>query len=175
MEQFVLENPSLRQAIEFMVRAHGTQQRKTGGPYYEHPVAVCRIVMERFGVKEEKILRAALFHDVLEDTPVTRAELAAAWGDEVAGIVAEVTKSGRPAGMEKEAYARRVYGKLRGASAEAKVVKTADRIHNLQGLEQMGRGFLKAYVVDTELLLPTLEDCPYVKFLKADFARVKEL
>lgn len=61
----------LRRAYRFARAAHGTQRRRHGTPYIEHPVEVAWLAHERFEVTDGEVLAAALLHDVLEDTDAT--------------------------------------------------------------------------------------------------------
>ena len=70
--------------------AHAGQERKSGEPYITHPVAVARVLTE-LGMDAETII-AALLHDTLEDTALTREVLAGEFGEVVAELVDGVTK-----------------------------------------------------------------------------------
>ena len=70
--------------------AHAGQERKSGEPYITHPVAVARVLAE-LGMDAETII-AALLHDTLEDTALTREVLAGEFGEVVAELVDGVTK-----------------------------------------------------------------------------------
>jgi (p)ppGpp synthase/HD superfamily hydrolase len=128
-------NPEiLERAIRIAVRQHAGQLRKGDAePFITHPVAV-GLICARAGLPAETIA-AALLHDVVEDTGMTGKELASALGEggeEIAGIVQDVTKaSGRLSWEEK---ARRYLEHLRTAPLEALAVAAADKIHNLYAL-----------------------------------------
>lgn len=124
----------LELAIRTAVCQHQGQVRKGDNqPFITHPVAVA-LICARAGLSARTIA-AALLHDVVEDTKMTRSELAhelGAEGDKVAGIVADVTKvPGRLTWGEKS---RRYVEHLRGADREALAVAVADKIHNLYAL-----------------------------------------
>ena len=71
--------------------AHDGQNRKSGEPYIFHPIAVARILAEiRL---DSRSLMAAILHDVLEDTDITRDELANKFGEDVVNMVEGVTKN----------------------------------------------------------------------------------
>ena len=86
-----------KRAAEFAERAHAAidQRRKySNEPYIVHPRAVATLVGE---VTEcEKTIAAAWLHDVVEDTPVTIEEVLTQFGEEVAGLVADLTDIARP-------------------------------------------------------------------------------
>ncbi|MGB9578180.1 MAG: HD domain-containing protein, partial [Halothiobacillaceae bacterium] len=78
------------QAYAFSKQAHEGQLRVSGEPYITHPVAVAEILA---GLRlDEKTIIAALLHDVIEDTPTARDQIAAEYGDEVAHLVDGVSK-----------------------------------------------------------------------------------
>jgi guanosine-3',5'-bis(diphosphate) 3'-pyrophosphohydrolase len=118
------------------LKAHDGQFRKTDTtPYIAHPVMVAE-TLARAGFPD-LVTAAALVHDVIEDTSVTREELLAALGEEVIAIVDAVTEDkSLPWEARKSAYIEQV----RGAGAEAKAVSLADKIHNIESmLDAYGR------------------------------------
>ena len=70
--------------------AHDGQMRSSGDPYITHPVAVT-VLLANMKLDHET-LAAGLMHDVIEDTPVTKQELAAEFGETIAGLVEGVSK-----------------------------------------------------------------------------------
>src|SRR5215475_5917412 len=80
----------VRRAYEVGALAHAGQTRKSGEPYITHPVAVAGILAE-LGMDAETIV-AAILHDTLEDTPLSREEIESAFGPTVAALVDGVTK-----------------------------------------------------------------------------------
>jgi len=82
--------PLLRRAWEVGAAAHAGQTRKSGEPYITHPVAVAQVLAE-LGLDVEALI-AAILHDTIEDTPLTREALAAEFGEAVAELVDGVTK-----------------------------------------------------------------------------------
>ncbi|MEY4723119.1 MAG: pyrophosphokinae, partial [Candidatus Parcubacteria bacterium] len=83
----------VRLAFDFAREAHEGQTRTSGEPYITHPLAAAEILAEmRFPVN---IVIAGLLHDVPEDTKKTVADIRKDFGDDVAGIVAGITKLGK--------------------------------------------------------------------------------
>jgi (p)ppGpp synthase/HD superfamily hydrolase len=116
-------------AIGFAARAHEGQHRKAGDiPYIAHPVAVAMMLQE-MGC-EPTVVAAGLLHDVVEDCNVTLVELRAAFGDEVADIVAYLTEP--PRTMRWEQRKEKMIHSLRQAPLPVKLVAAADKYHNLQ-------------------------------------------
>ena len=118
------------------MRMHGTQTRASGDPYFAHPIEVAGILTE-YRLDTATIV-TALLHDVIEDTPVTRADIEAAFGADIAELVEGVTKLSR---LELTAEYTRQAENLRkfilAISKDVRVlmVKLADRLHNMRTLQ----------------------------------------
>src|SRR5690606_5983248 len=72
------QRSQLRRAWAVGAAAHAGQTRKSGEPYITHPVAVARVLAEQ-GLDVETLV-AAILHDTIEDTPLSRADIAAQFG-----------------------------------------------------------------------------------------------
>ena len=116
-------------AQRFCVAAHADQKRDNGADYATHPHAVAEILRE-CGVTDEITLAAAYLHDVIEDTTVGEAELRAEFGDDVCGLVVELTCR-PPPGSPFEVKQALLVEHCRHMSPRARYVKLADRLHNL--------------------------------------------
>lgn len=138
--------------------AHDGQTRDDGRPYATHPDEVVRILVDRGHTKPE-VLAAAFLHDVLEDTEVTRDELVVEFGDEIVGIVDEVTNIGRPGRPFEEKQAA-LLEHARRMTARAKLVKLADRLHNLRDLGEWPAWKQERYARATFELLEALQPVP---------------
>lgn len=79
----------IEKTITFIKNAHGLVTRKSGAPYYTHPMAVAKILLEV--TKDPTTLLAGLLHDIVEDTPIPLAQIELMYGPEVAYIVDMVT------------------------------------------------------------------------------------
>ena len=122
----------LLRALEFAANKHRDQRRKdkVQSPYINHPIAVANLLWEA-GVRDEATLLAGVLHDTIEDTATTREELAAVFGDEVAGIVAECTDDkSLPKQRRKELQVEHAPDK----SHPAKLVKLADKACNVRDI-----------------------------------------
>jgi RelA/SpoT family (p)ppGpp synthetase len=125
-------------AYEFGAAAHKGQFRKSGEPYICHPVAVAislaEIRMDADGIT------AAILHDVVEDTKITKAELATQFNNEVAELVDGVTKLSKIENQSHaEAQAENVRKMFLAMAKDLRViiVKLADRLHNMETLGVM--------------------------------------
>jgi len=122
-------------AYEVGAVAHEGQARKSGEPYITHPVAVAGILAE-LGMDAETII-AAILHDTLEDTALSRTELAGEFGDTVAELVDGVTKLDKMRfSSRQEADAESFRKMLLAMARDLRVIliKLADRLHNMRTL-----------------------------------------
>jgi len=125
-------------AYVFSAEAHEGQQRMTGEPYIYHPLAVARILANI--QMDHKCLMAAILHDVIEDTPVGKAQIAEAFGDEVAQLVDGVSKLTQIDFRSRaEAQAANFRKMLLAMTRDIRVIliKLADRLHNMRTLGVM--------------------------------------
>src|ERR1700729_4437801 len=83
----------LNRAYVFAMKAHGSQKRASGDPYFSHPLEVAAILTEL--KVDDATIAAAMLHDTIEDTTVTRDQVDKAFGDEIGGLVDGLTKLGR--------------------------------------------------------------------------------
>ena len=115
--------------------AHAGQMRKSGEPYITHPVAAATVLAEQ-GVDIETLV-AAILHDTIEDTPLTRDEIAADFGRTVAELVEGVTKLDKLQFQDRQEAAAESFRKMMLAMARDLLViliKLADRLHNMRTL-----------------------------------------
>ena len=128
----------LNRAYVFAMKAHGSQKRASGDPYFSHPLEVAAILTEL--KVDDATIAAAMLHDTIEDTTVTREQVDKAFGDEIGGLVDGLTKLGRLDFVTKHAEQAENFRKLLLAIADdARVllVKLADRLHNMRTLQFM--------------------------------------
>jgi len=128
----------LNRAYVYAMRAHGHQRRASGDPYFSHPLEVAAILTEL--KLDDATITAALLHDVIEDTDVTRAEIDLKFGKEIGELVEGLTKIKRLDLVTKKAEQAENFRKLLVAiSSDIRVllIKLADRLHNMRTLEHM--------------------------------------
>ena len=127
----------IRAAYEMAKLAHAGQLRKDGcSPYVTHCVAAADISVD-LGLDEDSIC-AALLHDVIEDTPLTHADIAHQFGAPVADIVEGVTKLTRVQYTSKEDEQMENLRKMLMAMAKdirVILIKIADRLHNMRTMD----------------------------------------
>lgn len=127
---------AVRAAYFFAERAHGSQMRRDGTPYITHPLAVAAILSQMH--MDHQSLMAAMLHDVIEDTGISKAELAKMFGEEVAELVDGVTKLEKVGHISKaEAQAENLRKMMLAMTRDIRViiVKLADRLHNMRTLD----------------------------------------
>ncbi|MFK3650979.1 RelA/SpoT family protein [Lysobacter enzymogenes] len=125
----------LRRAWTVGAAAHAGQTRKSGEPYITHPVAVAKVLAEQ-GLDIETLV-AAILHDTIEDTPVTRECLATEFGATVAELVDGVTKLDKLQFRDRQEAAAESFRKMLLAMARdlrVILIKLADRLHNMRTL-----------------------------------------
>jgi guanosine-3',5'-bis(diphosphate) 3'-pyrophosphohydrolase len=130
----------IAQAYRTAHDAHKGQVRKSGEPFVYHPLATADILAELH--LDSTTIAAAILHDVLEDTDLTKEELEAKFGEEVADIVDGVTKLKRlPAENLEEAQAESLRKMIVAMSRDVRVIiiKLADRLHNMRTLAYLKR------------------------------------
>lgn len=123
---------SINHAKKFAIEKHRGQKRRDGKtPYWKHLQQVVN-VLEKYGIKDEKIICAGWLHDTIEDTEVDYDDIKEQFGSKVANIVVAVTKDTRLADNQKETQYLK---QLRKAPVEAQIVKIADITANLMDLK----------------------------------------
>ncbi|MDE2481697.1 MAG: bifunctional (p)ppGpp synthetase/guanosine-3',5'-bis(diphosphate) 3'-pyrophosphohydrolase [bacterium] len=133
-----LEGEWLRRVYEVADRAHDGQRRASGESYIEHPLAVAGILAEL--EMDRHTIAAALLHDVVEDTSITSEEVAAQFGDEIAGLVEGVTKLTRiPYQSKEDAQVENLRKMFMAMARDIRVIiiKLADRLHNMRTLASL--------------------------------------
>jgi GTP diphosphokinase / guanosine-3',5'-bis(diphosphate) 3'-diphosphatase len=128
----------VREAYEFGAERHHGQKRVSGEPYITHPVAVADILADLR--LDADTLVAAILHDVIEDTPTAKAEIASIFGQVVAELVDGVSKLDQIQFKNRqEAQAESFRKMLLAMVRDIRVimVKLADRMHNMRTLGVM--------------------------------------
>ncbi len=125
----------LESAFHFSEQAHEGQFRRSGEPYVSHPLAVANILAQWH--LDPQALTAALLHDVMEDTAVTKTEISRNFGKPVAELVDGVSKLHKiEFETHAEAQAENFRKMLLAMARDVRVIliKLADRLHNMRTL-----------------------------------------
>ncbi|AAU03782.1 HD domain-containing protein [Rickettsia typhi] len=167
----------VKKGIYYARKYHGKQMRQSGDPYYSHPIAVTIMVAE-FVAKEvpklftSRILQAALLHDTIEDTELTKDMISSIFDEEVARHVEGLTRI-KPCG--KISSAKSLILLIKQKRYDTALIKLFDRIHNLQTLEAKSpekahkiiKETLKSFLVLSEILeIPSVSELIYAECYK---------
>ncbi|HUP00771.1 MAG TPA: HD domain-containing protein [Gemmatimonadota bacterium] len=166
----------LEEVDAFAEAAHAGQQRFGGEPYILHPRAVRSILEEEFPEDmDDETLAIALLHDVLEDCDVHPAILLERYGRGVQEGVTLLSWNLRALGIEREP--RIYWSGIRRGPRGVRLVKAADRIHNLRTTLENGDPDRRAkYLAETpEHLLPILREAGESWFVERIEALLAEL
>src|SRR6201986_4551379 len=126
----------LNRAYVYAMKAHGSQTRASGDPYFTHPLEVAAILTDL--KLDDSTIVAALLHDTIEDTEATRAEIDQLFGKDIGHLVEGLTKLKKLDLVSKEAKQAENLRKLLLAIADdvrVLLIKLADRLHNMRTLE----------------------------------------
>jgi len=128
----------LNRAYVFSMKAHGSQLRASGDPYFSHPIEVAGILTDLR--LDDETIATAILHDTIEDTVATPEQIERLFGPNVARLVDGVTKLSRiEAQTESQRAAENFRKFLLAMSDDIRVllVKLADRLHNMRTLHHI--------------------------------------
>jgi guanosine-3',5'-bis(diphosphate) 3'-pyrophosphohydrolase len=131
----------INKAYVYAARMHDGQTRKSGDPYFIHPVSVADIIADMR--LDTSSVCAALLHDVVEDCEANVPDIETVFGEEVAFLVDGVTKLGKVNFSSREDRQAESFRKMLVAMARdirVLLVKLADRLDNMRTLEFMSPG-----------------------------------
>ena len=147
------DEDALNRAYVFAMKAHGSQSRASGDPYFSHPLGVAEI-LARMKLDSATIV-TGLLHDTVEDTVATLEQIEQLFGKEVARLVDGVTKLSRiELQSDHTKHAENFRKLVLAMSADIRVllVKLADRLHNMRTLD-----YIKDVDKRRRIALETLE------------------
>ncbi|HVG18744.1 MAG TPA: HD domain-containing protein [Blastocatellia bacterium] len=132
-------------AYEVAETAHAGQMRDEGTPYIVHPVRVAVSLADELEIYSPRLICGALMHDVIEDSPVTRDDIAETFGEDIAHVVWLLTK------FEDVSLAAYLQAIEDAADTGAPLVKLCDRLDNLRFLAHSPKAEKKRrYIRTTE-------------------------
>ncbi len=140
----------IKRAYYYAEQAHYGQTRRTGEPYVTHPLSVASILVKMR--MDPQSIMAALLHDVIEDTGVTKQDIRAQFGEEVANLVDGVSKLTHVEFDSAEQKQAENFQKMALAMAKdirVILVKLADRLHNMRTLSALSREAVKRIANET--------------------------
>jgi len=151
MERFF----ALKDAIAFARRAHSGQRRVSGSAFISHPLAVLQILLAADTELPRETYIAGLLHDTLEDGKTTKAEIRAAFGEEVLSSVVALT---RPPKLRHSRCARHEQAYIDQMILANEyypyvlLIKLADRLHNVETAHFLPQVRSKALIEETSAL-----------------------
>ena len=130
---------NINKAYDFGKKAHGTQTRASGDPFFSHPFEVANILAQM--KLDENSIITGLLHDVIEDTLATKEELKRNFGLEVANLVDGVTKLSKitlqQSNKNKQVENLRKFILAISGDIRVLFVKLADRLHNMRTIKYL--------------------------------------
>lgn len=145
-------------AYNFGKEAHKDHLRKSGEPYFIHPIEVAKTLAET-GMSRSVII-AGLLHDAIEDALATEEEVREKFGDDVLFLVNGVTKLGKVKyrGMDRHVESLRKLLVATSQDIRVLIIKFADRLHNMKTLEHVRKDKQKRIAKETlEVYAPIAE------------------
>ena len=128
---------NINKAYDFGKKAHGSQTRASGDPFFSHPFEVANILAQM--KLDENSIITALLHDVIEDTLATKEEIKKIFGIEIANLVHGVTKLSKISLQQtnKNKQVENLRKFILAISEDIRVlfVKLADRLHNMRTIK----------------------------------------
>jgi (p)ppGpp synthase/HD superfamily hydrolase len=184
--QNVLDFELINKAIYWARKYHGDQKRKSGEPYYSHPLEVAYMISE-YKLKTD-IIAVSILHDIVEDTEVTVEMIESTFGQRIAEMVDRLTRD-RPNGtkLSVEEILNNAYHLK---DKEVLLIKLFDRLHNIQTIksqspekqekickETIKHMLLTCFYIENKTLADTLRDIsliPINKFQSQEFSYLKK-
>ena len=128
---------NINKAYDFGKKAHGSQIRASGDPFFSHPFEVANILAQM--KLDENSIITALLHDVIEDTLATKEEIKKIFGIEIANLVDGVTKLSKinlqQTNKNKQVENLRKFILAISEDIRVLFVKLADRLHNMRTIK----------------------------------------
>lgn len=153
----------IKKGIYYARKYHGSQMRKSGDPYYSHPIEVAIIFAEFVALEAPKLyttvmIQVGLLHDTIEDTELTEETIAEIFGEEVAKHVEGLTRV-KPSGKISASESLNLL--IKQKRYDTALIKLFDRIHNIQTLG--AKSPEKARKIITETLIHFISFATYLE------------
>lgn len=125
----------IKKGLAFAKYYHGSQMRKSGEPYYTHPIIVAEMVAEK-KFKEDSII-GALLHDTVEDTTLTSDEIKSEFSPRVSQIVDRLTRKINPETGKKMSAGECLIQSFLLKDDDVILIKMLDRFHNISTIKNL--------------------------------------
>jgi len=163
--QNVLDFDLINKAIYWAKKYHGNQKRKSGEPYYTHPLEVAYMISD-YQLKTDVIV-ASILHDIIEDTEVTAGMILDNFGWRITEIVDRLTRD-RPDG-NKLSVEEIITQAHKIGDNEVLLIKVIDRLHNLSTVSCIKKQSIKKQIKETyDALFPGIT-ATFSLFLEKQF------
>jgi GTP diphosphokinase / guanosine-3',5'-bis(diphosphate) 3'-diphosphatase len=131
-------HPLIIQSYLIAAHSHKHQLRRSGEPYFTHPIAVALLLADIYPSTDAAMVCAALLHDTIEDCGISREEIASQTTPEIAQMVDGLTNVDDPdTGHAHEENTFRKFGEHAKLDPRISFIKFADLLHNLDGLSHL--------------------------------------
>ena len=137
----------IKKGISFAKYYHGQQMRKSGEPYYSHPIIVAEMVSNHM-FRENPII-GALLHDTLEDTELTISEIELEFNPRIAQIVDRLTRKIDPLTGKKMSAGECLIQSFLLKDDDVTLIKMFDRFHNISTINYMSKEKQKRIIDET--------------------------
>src|SRR5574343_1631593 len=141
----VLDFDLINKAIYWAKKYHSDQKRKSGEPYYTHPLEVAYMISE-YKLKTD-VRVASILHDIIEDTPVTAGMITDNFSWRIAQMVDMLTRD-RPDGT-KLTIEEIITNAYKKADKEVLLIKLIDRLHNIQTIGSLSAKKIEKTITET--------------------------
>jgi GTP pyrophosphokinase len=175
----------LLEALKIAEEAHGNQQRDEGGMYIIHPVRCARALITEFGISDPELIAALLLHDVVEDTPITLADLRKTFSERTVELVDDLTRRRPPDETEEQKFDAKAkkFEKLMKADYDTRLLKCMDVLDNYRSWRlipsnvQMQKKITRWAIESEQFVLPLAEktDQRVAKALRKAIENYKKL
>ena len=140
LDRAVQQSQLISDALIFSYQHHLGYFRKSGEPYFNHPMAVAEILIRDFKINDPELLAAAFLHDLVEDVPtVTLLDIEAKFGKTVAELVDGCTKLSLQR-FDRATQSDLTHSKIFVSASRhlgVLIIKLADRLHNMRTLASL--------------------------------------
>ncbi len=163
------DKKNLRKAFDMGLDAHSKQRRKSGEPYFFHPIEVARICVNEIGLGPTAAV-CALLHDVVEDTDVTIEDIQREFGEKIGHIVDGLTKLDglyNTPSQQAENF-KKVLSTL-VEDVRVVLIKIADRLHNMRTIAPMPRHKQLSIAAETDYIYAPLAHRLGLYNIKSEF------
>ena len=147
----------IKKGLSFAKYYHSSQMRKSGEPYYSHPIIVAEMVADH--IFRENAIIAGLLHDTLEDTTLTLSEIEQEFTPRIAEMVDRLTRKIDPLTGKKMSAGECLLKAHELGDVEVMIIKGFDRLHNMETIDYMSKEKQEKIAIETlKFILPFIQE-----------------